>query len=147
MDSRRAWRGSTRMDVPTVSSSAAATASQCPGGLAGYRPLEGVFDEMLDAGGAIRPHWQAFHDLMRNCGAPTLRSRQEAVGRLLLDHGATYNIYQDAKGASRPWALDVLPLIIAADEWRRVSSALSQRARLLNLILADLYGPQHLLKD
>lgn len=135
------------MEVPTVSSPAPAIASQGPGALMGYRPLDGVYDEMMDASGAIRPHWRVFHDLLQNCGAASLRSRQETVGRLLLDHGATYNVYQDAKGASRPWALDVLPLIVAADEWRRVASALSQRARLLNLILADIYGPQRLLQD
>lgn len=134
------------MDASTVSRPPA-VALQGPGGLAGYRPIEGVYDEMLDADGTVRPHWRVFHELMHHCGAGVLRSRQESIARLLLDHGATYNIYQDAKGASRPWALDVLPLIIAADEWRGVASALSQRARLLNLVLADLFGQQRLLTE
>lgn len=138
---------SSSMEASLASRPAAGAASQAAGGLVGYRPIEGVHDEMVNAAGMVRPHWRVLHDMLKNCGAPVLRSRQETIARLLLDHGATYNVYQDAKGASRPWALDVLPVIIAADEWRKVAAALSQRARLFNLILADLYGPQRLLAD
>ncbi len=135
------------MEASLASRSTDLAAPEVLGGLAGYRSLDGVYDEMMDANGEVRPHWQVFHEIMKNCGAAALRSRQETIRRLLLDHGATYNVYQDAKGVSRPWALDVLPLIIAADEWRKVASALSQRARLLNVILADIYGPQRLLRE
>ena len=51
-------------------------------------------------------------------------------------------------GRSRPWALDVLPLLVPA---ARVGSGsrrgLRQRARLLNAVAADLYGPQQLLRE
>ncbi|MCE9519158.1 MAG: circularly permuted type 2 ATP-grasp protein [Verrucomicrobia bacterium] len=135
------------MEASLASRTTDLTAPGVLGGLANYRPLDGVYDEMVDASGEVRPHWRLFHEIMNNCGAAALRSRQETIGRLLQDHGATYNVYQDAKGASRAWALDALPLIIAADEWRKVAAALSQRARLLNLILTDLSGPQRLLAE
>src|SRR6266851_2236951 len=45
----------------------------------------------------------------------------------------------------RPWQFDMVPLLIAPAEWTQLEAALVQRTRLLNLILADLYGPQTLL--
>lgn len=57
----------------------------------------------------------------------------------------TYNVYADPKGADRPWELDLLPHVIAADEWQQLSAGIAQRARLLNAVLADLYGPQRLI--
>ena len=43
--------------------------------------------------------------------------------------------------------LDPIPLLITTDQWTRMEAALSQRADLLNLMLADLYGPRKLLTD
>ena len=47
----------------------------------------------------------------------------------------------------RHWELDPLPLLLAKGEWDSLASALSQRVQLLNLILADLYGPQNLIRE
>jgi uncharacterized circularly permuted ATP-grasp superfamily protein/uncharacterized alpha-E superfamily protein len=38
-------------------------------------------------------------------------------------------------------------LVIPADEWRSIEAGIIQRAELLELMLADLYGPQNLIKD
>ncbi len=46
----------------------------------------------------------------------------------------------------RPWELDSIPLLICAEEWAALEPALAQRARLMNLLLADIYGPQALLR-
>ena len=47
-----------------------------------------------------------------------------------------------------PWRTDVVPqLLISAEEWRYIEAGVIQRARLLSLLLQDLYGPQNLLKD
>ena len=59
----------------------------------------------------------------------------------------TYNVYGEPQGVDRPWTLDMLPLLIEPAEWSRIEGALLQRSRLLNVILADLYGPQRLLRD
>jgi uncharacterized circularly permuted ATP-grasp superfamily protein/uncharacterized alpha-E superfamily protein len=48
---------------------------------------------------------------------------------------------------ARPWELDPIPLFISAEEWSIIEAGLVQRAELLNLVLADIYGPQQLLKE
>jgi uncharacterized circularly permuted ATP-grasp superfamily protein/uncharacterized alpha-E superfamily protein len=47
----------------------------------------------------------------------------------------------------RPWELDLLPLLIPPEEWAGLEAGLQQRAELLNLTLADIYGPQRLLRE
>lgn len=115
--------------------------------LPGYQPEHGVYDEMLDEQGQFRPHWKTFGSFLANCGQQDFTSRTEAVQRLLHDHGVTYNIYDDALGTSRPWVLDLLPFIVGAADFQQASEGLDQRARLMNAILADIYGPQHLLRE
>ncbi|HRJ07410.1 MAG TPA: circularly permuted type 2 ATP-grasp protein, partial [Prosthecobacter sp.] len=114
--------------------------------LEGYRPQPGVHDEMLLPGGALRPHWRTFGSFLAQCGPEDIQARAAAIQRLLRDHGVTYNVYDDALGTSRPWSLDVLPFLLGEDEWLHVSAGLDQRSRLLNAILADLYGPQTLIQ-
>src|SRR5262249_21213153 len=67
--------------------------------------------------------------------------------RLIVENGVTYNVYADPQGTDRPWALDPIPLVLTAAEWHTIESGLAQRVRLLNALLADLYGPQRLLAE
>ncbi len=63
------------------------------------------------------------------------------------ENGVTYNVYAAADGPNRPWTLDVLPFVVQAGEWALLESGLRQRARLLNALAADLYGPQCVLHE
>ncbi|MFO0615645.1 MAG: circularly permuted type 2 ATP-grasp protein [Polyangiaceae bacterium] len=105
------------------------------------------YDEMVDAtsGGAPRPHWQTFLAHLDALPAGALHRRSQFVNDAIASDGVTYNVYADPKGASRAWELDVFPLILPADEWRTIASAVAQRARLLNAVIVDLYGAQSLL--
>ncbi|MCB1959781.1 MAG: circularly permuted type 2 ATP-grasp protein [Rhodocyclaceae bacterium] len=105
------------------------------------------FDEMLDAHGTVRPHWHTLLQHLKSASPAAMRQRVEVTDRSIAENGIAYNVYGDPDGRDRPWALDPLPLIIAADEWRQLSDAVAQRARLLNAVLADLYGSQHLLGE
>jgi uncharacterized circularly permuted ATP-grasp superfamily protein/uncharacterized alpha-E superfamily protein len=106
------------------------------------------YDEMLDTAGRVRAHWRKLFIHLDIVTPETMRQRLEFVDRTIQENGVTYNIYADTRhGHDRPWVLDPLPLILPADEWRVLSQAVAQRARLLNAILADLYGPQKLLAE
>jgi uncharacterized circularly permuted ATP-grasp superfamily protein/uncharacterized alpha-E superfamily protein len=105
------------------------------------------FDEMLEAAGGVRPSWQSFFEHVDAATPEQMRHRLDYVRRRIQENGVTYNVYADPKGADRPWELDSLPLILSASEWEEISSAVTQRARLLNALLGDLYGAQTLLRD
>src|SRR5580704_18608041 len=116
--------------------------------LGGYSADARRYDELLDGTGAIRPHWAAlFERLGAEAGADVTRRGVELTRRLITENGVTYNVYADPKGADRPWALDPLPLMISAAEWRQIEQGVAQRARLLDALLADLYGPQRLISE
>ena len=115
--------------------------------LSGYRPPAGTWDEVMEADGSVRPVWRAFAAATSHFSPVDWGHRREEMARLLRDHGATYNVYSDARGVARPWQLDALPLLVGRDEFEEVSAGLCQRTRLLNAILEDLYGPQRLLHE
>lgn len=115
--------------------------------LAGYAPLAGLYDETVAAGGGVRPHWNRLIADLDELGPRELARRWEQAQRQIAGDGVTFNPHDDDGGASRPWVLDAIPLVLAEDEWNSVTAGLAQRARLLDLILRDLFGPQHLLRD
>ena len=43
--------------------------------VAGYRPLPGVFDEMMDAEGRVRPHWHPFLSMLAALGGEEINRR------------------------------------------------------------------------
>jgi uncharacterized circularly permuted ATP-grasp superfamily protein/uncharacterized alpha-E superfamily protein len=112
-----------------------------------YRPEPGIYDEMAEAPGKHRPHWQKLVQGIASLDAEDLKQRWQQARLLIREHGITYNIYGDPQGTARPWELDPAPLLIPPADWSRIEAGLAQRARLFNLILADLYGPQQLLRE
>ncbi len=115
--------------------------------LANYPRKTDRFDEMLAENGQLRPPWRSFLDHLGSATPAQMRHQLDYVRRRIQENGVTYNVYADPKGADRPWELDPLPMILAQSEWDDISRAVTQRARLLNALLGDLYGPQKLLKD
>ncbi|MDR3636941.1 MAG: circularly permuted type 2 ATP-grasp protein [Isosphaeraceae bacterium] len=107
----------------------------------------GSFDETLDADGGLRPYWRGFFQQINAIGLPEMHRRWEEVKHLIRENGITYNVYGDPRGLDRPWELDPIPLLIAADDAQSLETGLVQRARLLDAILADIYGQQVMLKE
>src|SRR3990167_3535270 len=96
------------------------------------------YDEMLSADGAVRPHWRQFFIHLDSVAPEEMHQRLDFVDRRIQENGVTYNVYADPNGADRPWALDLLPNLIPAEEWQQIAAGVAQRAGLLNAVLADL---------
>lgn len=105
------------------------------------------YDELLDPERAVRPHWRPLIDRLAGDGADSVRRGAELARRLIVENGVTYNVYADPQGRDRPWVLDPLPLLLTAAEWHEIELGVAQRARLLDALLADLYGAQCLLSE
>ena len=133
-------------DLPDAAAVAAAVA---------HRGTPGQFDElraMLSPGapapaGGLSPLWRQFFCSLGHDGWADLRARQLRVQQRVREDGATYNIYAERGDADRPWPLELLPFIVRADDWAAIERGVQQRAKLLELALADIYGPQTLLRD
>lgn len=106
-----------------------------------------VYDELSPDGVQVRPHWANFLESLKRIGSAELSKRWERAERRIRENGVTYNVYGDPLGKNHPWHIDLIPLLISAREWRFIEAGIVQRAQLLNQVLADLYGPQRLLKE
>jgi uncharacterized circularly permuted ATP-grasp superfamily protein len=115
--------------------------------LAGYRPLPGIFDEMMDPTGRLRRHWQPFLEMLAAFGPDGIDRRFAAADRHLRDSGVFYRVYEDPTGVERAWPLSHIPLIIDAAEWEELKAGLIQRAELLEAIVGDTYGSAKLVTE
>jgi uncharacterized circularly permuted ATP-grasp superfamily protein/uncharacterized alpha-E superfamily protein len=105
------------------------------------------YDELLELSGDVRAHWRPLIDALVSDGAEAVRRGAELARRLIIENGVTYNVYADPQGRDRPWVLDPLPILLTAAEWREIEVGVTQRARLFDAMLADLYGAQRLVAD
>jgi uncharacterized circularly permuted ATP-grasp superfamily protein/uncharacterized alpha-E superfamily protein len=112
-----------------------------------YRLIPGILDELIAPDGSIRPHWRRFVAAFGALPAEDLAARLRKAERLRTENGIAFTVAGGAEGSERPWTLDFVPLLIDEDEWAALERGLIQRARLLDAVLADLYGPQRLLRE
>lgn len=111
---------------------------------AGPHPaLSGGRDEMVSGDGRIRPHWRALMGAVGSLGHLAMTERRERLLRAMAQDGPASLL----PGAAGGWRLDPLPLPLDAGEFAALSAGLAQRARLLEALLADLYGPQRVLAE
>ncbi|RDI43908.1 circularly permuted type 2 ATP-grasp protein [Nocardia mexicana] len=113
-------------------------------------PAPGYYDELVDAEGRVRPMWSELSADFVEQGPGGLDALDGRVRRLIEDDGITYTevpqIRQtDEPARSAPWRLDPIPLLVSADDWSGLEAGLVQRSRLLDAVLADVYGPRRLL--
>ena len=113
----------------------------------GYRPIEGVSDEMMDATGALRPAWQRFISALGTMSPQDMDARAARAERYLNDAGVYYRFYSAAGTQDRDWPLAHLPVLIGESEWATLRDGLVQRADLLERIVADVYGPNDLARQ
>lgn len=106
-----------------------------------------VYNEVAADAVTPRPHWAPFLDSLQRIGSDELARRWQRAERRIRENGVTYNVYTDPQGASRPWALDPVPFLIPAHEWRFIEAGIIQRARLLSVLLDDIYGPRRLIQN
>ena len=107
----------------------------------------GRYDEMRDRTGAVRPHWQRLAQSFAAMPSDEYQHRLDSAMRMVRENGVTYNVYDEASGLGRPWQLDIAPFVVSTEDWAAIAAAVTQRARLANAILADIYGEQRLLRD
>ncbi len=118
-----------------------------------FQPLELVYnqpasglDEVFDANGQIKPHWEKLLNSLQALGAEAFQSRVIKAQRILRDDGATYNIYSNRESPSHTWGLDLVPSLISSEEWSNIEAGLLERAELFNLMLKDLYSSRDLIR-
>ncbi len=79
-------------------------------------------------------------------GSSSARDLAARLRRGVRELDAAYTIGAVPEAGRLEWSISSAPVLIEAEEWRVVEAAVRQRARLVNSLLADLYGKQETLR-
>jgi uncharacterized circularly permuted ATP-grasp superfamily protein/uncharacterized alpha-E superfamily protein len=110
------------------------------------------YDEFVDPAGAVRPGWIELADAVGERGRAGLSRLTAVVNRLIENDDITYTGIDSGRDGTgghepQPWRLDPLPLMVSAADWDVLEAGLIQRSRLLDALLADLYGGRRCVLD
>ena len=102
------------------------------------------WDEMFPSDATtVREPYREMYPALARMSQDELRGRTDALASSYLAQGVTF----DFAGEERPFPLDAVPRVIAADDWAMVEAGVAQRVRALERFLADVYGPQLAVRD
>jgi len=104
------------------------------------------FDEMRDEGGAVRIAYAGYHGWLEDQATDWLRRQNRAAEAYFRRSGITFNVYGDHAGEERLIPFDIVPRIITAAEWRKLTRGIEQRVRALNALLHDLYHRREIVR-
>ena len=115
-----------------------------------------AYDEFIDQG-KPRPHVVNYHDAMLEFDEKRFNRRWQRASRVVEENsmGLAGHLSSKVSGSISPrerrkiraWQLDAVPTLIDAATWSDISEAVAQRAKLNELLLQDLYGPQRLIRE
>lgn len=104
------------------------------------------FDEMRLADGSVRGIYADYADWIRNVPQHQLESKRQEAELLFRRVGITFNVYGETAGKERLIPFDIIPRLLAVDEWKRLSAGSIQRVKALNMFLHDIYHGQEIIK-
>lgn len=99
-------------------------------------------DEMIAPDGAVRPHYAPLMARLGKMSEGELGRRFVSARQYLSEAGVFHQVYGEGVEQSHEWPLGHPALVLDRAEWAELCAGLVQRARFLEALLADLYGPQ-----
>ncbi|MEL6596619.1 MAG: circularly permuted type 2 ATP-grasp protein [Pseudomonadota bacterium] len=76
----------------------------------------------------------------------SLRAKQREAEEVFRLMGITFNVYGRNEAEERLIPFDIIPRIIAAREWQKLSRGIEQRVRAINAFLHDIYHRQEIIR-
>jgi carboxylate-amine ligase len=103
------------------------------------------YDEAIDHGGCPRPRYEKILHTIGQLGVATLRSREGDIEQEQRADNITFRVTGQTRAQLFP--VDLMPRVVAAEEWSQLTVGLGQRARALNAFLRDIYSEQAIVAD
>tara|TARA_R110001592_G_scaffold295594_2_gene565709 strand:+ start:53957 stop:55417 length:1461 start_codon:yes stop_codon:yes gene_type:complete len=105
------------------------------------------FDELITDTGRPRVATRNAVKMLQGLSTEEMAARRAAAELAIREMGISFTIYSEGKNIDRAWPFDIIPRIITAREWQKVSRGLAQRSRALNCFIDDIYNKQKILAD
>jgi uncharacterized circularly permuted ATP-grasp superfamily protein len=104
------------------------------------------FDEMHNADGSVREPYLILEEWLKDQPPQALSLMSGDAEALFRRLGITFAVYGSNEGSEKLIPFDIIPRIVSAIEWRKLSKGIEQRVRALNAFLHDIYHRQEILK-
>lgn len=117
------------------------------GSVASPYDLAGFYDEMFDGAGRPRAHYRGLAEYLADLGPDELEERRHSIDASFVHQGIGFTVYGQEEGVERIFPFDLIPRVIARDEWDLLERGLIQRVRALNAFLHDVYHEQAILAE
>ena len=103
------------------------------------------YDEMME-GSAPRESYSSYHQWFEGQDPKLLKRKMAEAEAVFRRTGITFNVYGKKDADERLIPFDIIPRIIAAREWTRLTRGIEQRVKAINAFLFDIYHDQEILK-
>jgi uncharacterized circularly permuted ATP-grasp superfamily protein len=111
---------------------------------AGVRVI--AFDEMRGSDGEVRTPYAALSHWLGGLPPDLLDHRRREAELIFRRIGITFAVYGEAESTERLIPFDVIPRILAAQEWDVLRRGLEQRVRALNAYIKDVYNRRDVIR-
>ena len=113
-----------------------------------YKPSVGYDEYFCNSTAAPRADLAPLLTSLAQIGLPELNRNHASASHLLRRLGATFRLNDSgSKGGERILPFDPLPRLISSREWSTLNRGLKQRLEAIDCFLADVYGPQQIIRD
>ena len=110
-------------------------------------PAQSIFDEMYAPDGSVREAYRDYQQWLSEQDNAWMRRKGNEAESFFRRTGITFNVYGGDDAEERLIPFDMVPRIISAGEWRRLSRGIEQRVRALNAFMHDLYHRQEIIRS
>ena len=108
--------------------------------------LDATFDEMSGGEEGLRNAYRGYCEWLDGVPPERLIEKHQQADLIFQRLGITFSVYGNTEGTERLIPFDIIPRILDAEEWGKVSAGVCQRVQALNAFLDDIYHEQRILK-
>tara|TARA_R110002094_G_scaffold119031_5_gene114287 strand:+ start:14258 stop:15655 length:1398 start_codon:yes stop_codon:yes gene_type:complete len=101
---------------------------------------------MLGSGEDVRQPYQDYKNWLDREDVKRLHRKSADAEAFFRKTGITFNVYGQDEADERLIPFDVVPRVLSAREWRKLSKGIEQRVRAINAFLYDIYHRQEILR-
>lgn len=105
-----------------------------------------MYDEMFGSNETLREPYIDYHKWLDSENAERLERKSREAEAFFRKTGITFNVYGEDEADERLIPFDIVPRILTAQEWRKLSRGIEQRVRAINAFLYDIYHRQEILR-
>ena len=101
---------------------------------------------MLNEDGTPRAAYAAYHKWFTEQDSTHLKQKARDAEEFFRRTGITFAVYGDDEAEERLIPFDIIPRIVTARQWTKLSRGIEQRVRAINAFLQDIYHRQEIVR-